>query len=146
MDWEGGYFPPDRQSSFSGPDDGYISTSPHVPSPAFDAFASETEPEHDSALDSDVSPLVGPLASLHEEDEESDAPTTRPTRRPETNGKTRAYRAASPEPEAEKVAEVVVFDYGVAVFLGFDEHQERMILEDLHAVRFRSAPSLFLAC
>lgn len=134
MDWEDGYFPADHRSSFAGPDDGYISTSPHVPSTAFDAFASETEHEHDSALESEHSPRVGMLNSLREEDEESDAPTTRPTRRPESNGKTRAYRAATPEPDAEKVAEVVIFDYGVAVFLGFDEHQERMILEDLQAV------------
>jgi uncharacterized Rmd1/YagE family protein len=34
-----------------------------------------------------------------------------------------------PEPP-QRVAELVMFDYGVAVFLGFEETQERAILED----------------
>lgn len=37
-----------------------------------------------------------------------------------------------PETESEElIAEVVFFDYGVAVFYGFDEVQERNIIDDL---------------
>lgn len=128
--WEGGYFARHRKSSFTTPD-GYIPSSP--PNQRnFDAFGSETEPEPEpeSALDSEASPQVG-LRSLPEELEDNDAATFRAS-----NGK---RKEASPDEYLEqKVAEVVIFDYGVAVFLGFEESQERSILEDLSSVSHTS--------
>lgn len=40
------------------------------------------------------------------------------------------------------MAEVVVFDYGVAVFTGFDETEERLILEDLSSVSHQHPRSI----
>lgn len=129
--WEGGYFARHRKLSFTTPD-GYISSSPPI-RPNFDAFASETEAEPESAVESEASPHVG-LRSLPEEidenthdDDDNDAATYRPS-----NGK---GRASSPDEAPDKrMAEVVVFDYGVAVFTGFDQTEERLILEDLSSV------------
>lgn len=33
--------------------------------------------------------------------------------------------------EEDRIAEIVIFDYGVVVFFGFEESQERDVLEDL---------------
>lgn len=35
-----------------------------------------------------------------------------------------------PKNEGDDIAEMVVFDYGVVVFFGFEESQERDVLED----------------
>ena len=40
----------------------------------------------------------------------------------------------------DDAAEIVFFTYGVAVFFGFDEMQERYILEDLHGAGTLKAP------
>jgi uncharacterized Rmd1/YagE family protein len=119
--WEGDYFAQQRQPSPPNPD-GYILSSPVTTH--FDAFTSETEPEPDSAVESEASPLA--ITRPLPETDESDVPTYRPS-----NAKT---RVASPEPPEQKVGEVVIFDYGVAVFLGFDERSERLILDDLFSV------------
>lgn len=92
--------------------------------PHFDAFASETEPEPDSALESEASPLA--IQRPLPENEESDATTYKPSTK---------TRVTSPEPSEQKIGEVVIFDFGVAVFLGFDESSERLILDDLFSVR-----------
>ena len=90
----------------------------------FDAFVSEAEHEPDSAPESEASPLV--VTRSLPGDEVSDTSTHRPS--------SAGAKAASPKAPELNIGEVVIFDYGVAVFLGFDESSERLILDDLFSV------------
>jgi uncharacterized Rmd1/YagE family protein len=40
-------------------------------------------------------------------------------------------KTTKPTREADRIAEMIVFDYGVVVFFGFDESQERSLMDDL---------------
>ncbi|KAF8317698.1 DUF155-domain-containing protein [Clavulina sp. PMI_390] len=135
-DWEGGYFAPSRsrKESFATPD-GYISASPPTQR-TFGGFLSETEPEIESALESETSPRVVHKPLSDTEDAEIETATYRP---PPSNGKGK-LRSPEPQREEAKIAELVVFDYGVAVFTGFEESDERLILEDLHAAGLCESP------
>lgn len=123
--WEGDYFVQHRLPSPPNPD-GYISSSPvrrH-----FDGFVSEPEPEPDSALESEASPVTIPRPLPENGESDTSAPSNV------------RDRVTSPEPPEQKIGEVVLFDYGVAVFLGFDESSERLILDDLFTVRCSLPP------
>ena len=146
-DWGGAYFNSHRRTSFGSNVDGYISSSPpanrrfHQAAEALALGNSEAEP--DSAIESEASPIA-PSRSLPgvregeesegvvEDERDDDAATERASY---SNGKTKQTTAAPPIPQlSENTGEIVVFDYGVAVFLGFDESQERQILDDLLSV------------
>ena len=98
--------------------DGYISSSPPTQRyPDSERLESDTDADLDmNATDPEGSPENFTRPFYNE---------TRPTKRTDNNfrSKTAAFD--------EHIAELVIFDYGVAVFLGMDESQERAILEDL---------------
>jgi len=96
----------------------------------FDAFVSEAEHEPDSAPESEASPQV--ITRSLPGDEVSDTSTHRPS--------SAGAKAASPKGPEQNIGEVVIFDYGVAVFLGFDESSERLILDDLFSAGLSLRP------
>jgi uncharacterized Rmd1/YagE family protein len=115
--YQGSYF---NSPSPGSPRDGYISSSPintrhsRPPSPATSA-----EP-----LNTYESDLSNPLL-----DREPQSPTT------DTEVVVEIEAPSPMQPQTgipdETVAEVVFFDYGVVVFFGLEERQERDILEDI---------------
>ncbi|KAJ8503479.1 hypothetical protein ONZ45_g10832 [Pleurotus djamor] len=102
--------------------DGYISSSPAP-------FNNQSPPNQTSmpTPDPDISASaseVEPLTASSETEAETEIPWT-PSRR----------RSLSPPrmaPEEEEVAEAVFFEYGVVVFFGMSEEQERGLLEDVN--------------
>lgn len=124
--YQGSYF---NSPAPASPRDGYISSSPvntrnpRPPSPA-------TSAEPPTVYESDLSPpppldREPPLAS----DQEPPSPTTDT----EVAAEVEPQSPVPPQARAseENVAEVVFFDYGVVVFFGLEERQERDILEDI---------------
>ncbi len=115
--YDGSYFPPASPVNVGFiHQDGYISSSPlnryrDAPESDTDAeqYAASTGPESSPPPTPHASPSV-PLKLKSPEDD----------------------KAQSLE---QSVGEIVMFDYGVAVFLGFNERQEREILEDVQRVR-----------
>ncbi|KAG8898425.1 Protein transport protein S9 plasma membrane t-SNARE, partial [Tulasnella sp. 403] len=110
--------------------DGYISGSPPVPRtqrgrPATaDAGATDTAVEFETDVEpTSSSPSTSPVAPFTPI--ASNAPPPQPTRKP-TSRSTRSQKAR----EEDRIAEIIVFDYGVVVFFGFEEGQERDVLED----------------
>ncbi|KAK0458738.1 DUF155-domain-containing protein [Desarmillaria tabescens] len=100
--YQGTYFTNDRAHSSSPNRDGYISSSPVMTRGAYEVETSEAE-----------------RTTYSDTERERESPEIRFARPP-----------AQPT-HAEDVAEVVFFEYGVAVFFGLDEGQERNILEDI---------------
>ena len=112
--YDGSYFTPAVANLESHEHDGYISTSPQAHYRT-DRMESDTEAE-------------GETAASEMEDSMRTPPPPKPNPQPKSYSKARATMTA---PFDEQVAEVVVFDYGVVVFLGMEQAQERNILEDL---------------
>lgn len=64
----------------------------------------------------------------------NDPPTPDPNNESATLPANRAglkLRQTKKKEEVDRIAEMIVFDYGVVVFFGFEESQERALLEDL---------------
>ncbi len=100
--YQGTYFTNDTAHSSSPNHDGYISSSPVMTRGTYEVETSEAE-----------------RTTTHSDTErEPESPEIRLTKPPmQTN--------------VEDVAEVVFFEYGVVVFFGLEEGQERSILEDI---------------
>jgi uncharacterized Rmd1/YagE family protein len=130
--YQGTYFassPPTRRARFD-PADGYISTSPtemrraaREPDTEGEGDATETETEPLLSPPPDLDALLSPPASA--------APFTTPEPSPSPLPETPLESAHEPAPDHAAVAEVVFFAYGVVVFFGLDEAQERGVLEDI---------------
>ncbi|KAK0203618.1 DUF155-domain-containing protein [Desarmillaria ectypa] len=101
--YQGTYFTNDAAHSSSSNRDGYISSSPVMARGAYEAETSEAER---TAMYSD-------------------------TERERESPEIRFAKPSAQQAHAEDVAEVVFFEYGVVVFFGLDEGQERNILEDI---------------
>jgi uncharacterized Rmd1/YagE family protein len=123
--YQGSYF---NSPAPKSPRDGYISSSPinardrRPPSPAPSA-------EQPTFYESDFpTPASEPEVALVS-DFEPQSPGARAEAAPASN------TVLSPTPQTgtpeDKVAEVVFFEYGVVVFFGLEEPQERDILEDI---------------
>ncbi|EJU02183.1 DUF155-domain-containing protein [Dacryopinax primogenitus] len=111
-DYDGTYFAStSSREPFSS--DGFISTSPRTPN-AFDPSLSE---QVQSPPDLRSTTTMSPHR----------APAPRDAKRHRTLAKMNLTEAEN-DPN---IAEAVFFDYGVTVFFGFEEHQERKVLEDL---------------
>jgi uncharacterized Rmd1/YagE family protein len=115
--YTGSYFIPGRSPEHGFSHDGYIARSltgsPPVDRRVRDLEENEVEGEsRDRGFHVDT-PLVAQSPTL--------APPTAPVSEPRT-----------PVAAGDDAAEIVFFAYGVAVFFGFDEMQERDILEDVH--------------
>ncbi|KAG9010582.1 hypothetical protein FRB93_003850 [Tulasnella sp. JGI-2019a] len=108
------YFAPSSSPERFSLTDGYISASPPVNR---GQHHNEHEPEHEHEA-----------TAPHLLDEPLLPPPTESQPRPRTSP--RKTTKAQKE-EVDRIAEMIVFDYGVVVFFGFDERQERNILEDL---------------
>jgi uncharacterized Rmd1/YagE family protein len=124
--YDGSYFTPGSEPppGFAHRD-GYISSSP--PTSRYpDRVESDTDAEVEiSVTDPEASPesYARPFHT-----------GSRPVKRSDINPRSKTVVFD------ENIAEVVIFDYGVAVFLGMDESQERAILEDLQMVLVRLTP------
>ncbi|KAG8920977.1 hypothetical protein FRC01_000495 [Tulasnella sp. 417] len=101
--------------------DGYISGSPPVQRKIRRVESSDAEPFLES--ETEVEP-VGAFAESTEGVGFAIPITAPPPERP------RRPTKKKPKNEGDDIAEMVVFDYGVAVFFGFEEAQERAVLED----------------
>ncbi|KIY67133.1 DUF155-domain-containing protein [Cylindrobasidium torrendii FP15055 ss-10] len=110
--YQGTYFPAEETHSHR---DGYISTSPATTRTMRrrPSDSEAEEPEHAAAV------------SDTEAEVEAEVPANppQPPRRSNT--------VPADLTDEDEVAEVVFFDYGVAVFFNMTEHQERTILDDL---------------
>lgn len=107
--------------------DGYITSSPPT-SRKPDALESETETESEA-----MSIQTPPEFERRPLPIRPEAPPMTPRRS--------ASKSKRPYPVQDThVAELVVFDYGVAVFLGFEEAQEKSILEDLNVAGLLTRP------
>ncbi|KAG7095487.1 hypothetical protein E1B28_006226 [Marasmius oreades] len=138
--YQGTYFAqndPERQSAHH---DGYLTSSPidsrsipiATPTTPYYATSSETEAENyvsasdaeagvsESVPENDSSPLLVGTLGVH--DQEAISPPE-----PET-----ANNSNSPPDNVNETAEAVFFEYGVVVFFGLTEIQEKSILEDVH--------------
>lgn len=115
MGYDGTYFAPSTSPEAFSLLDGYISGSPPVPRKMRAGGEFESEAEVDDAPD--VTPLL------------LDAPPPKPTPTPTTTT-SRPSRQGNVKKEEDRIAELIVFDYGVVVFFGFEEGQERDILDD----------------
>jgi uncharacterized Rmd1/YagE family protein len=123
--YQGSYF---NSPSPKSPRDGYISTSPvntrdrRPPSPA-------TSAEQLTFYESDFPTPASDPEVVHVSDFEPQSPGTCTKAAPfNTVPPPTPPQTKSPE---EKVAEVVFFEYGVVVFFGLEEPQERDILQDI---------------
>jgi uncharacterized Rmd1/YagE family protein len=119
--YQGSYF---NSPAPGSPRDGNISSSPvHTRHPRPPSPTTSVEPL--TSYDSDVpTPMREPAPSS---DREPQSPSTDTEVVPEVE-------IPSPPPARtpeDKVAEVVFFEYGVVVFFGLEERQERDILEDI---------------
>ncbi|KAG7448726.1 DUF155-domain-containing protein [Guyanagaster necrorhizus] len=101
--YQGTYFPHNAANSSSPNRDGYILSSPVMARGAYEMEISEAE---HTTVQSDT-------------EREAESPEVRFVKPPEQTINT------------DDVAEVVFFEYGVVVFFGLDEGQERNILEDI---------------
>lgn len=112
--YQGTYFPAEETHSHR---DGYISTSPATTRTMRrrPSDSEAEEPEHAAAV-SDTEAEV-------EVEAEVPANPPQPARRSNT--------MPADLTDEDEVAEVVFFDYGVAVFFNMTEHQERTILDDI---------------
>lgn len=100
--------------------DGYISSSPPTKRNRV-RMESDTEGEpYSTAAETDGSPVLSPRRLV------DNGPPNFDSNRPRINERMMALE--------EQIAELIVFDYGVLVFLGMEESQERAILEDIHTV------------
>lgn len=130
--YQGMYFPAPR----STPDlhDGYISSnSPVQTRKARREFTSENQSQMGFTLDLPPTPTSEqPFMSLTDTE-------TEPETEAEAETATETERQLEPvvhfspltKPQEEDVAEVVFFEYGVIVFFGLEEGQERDIIEDI---------------
>ncbi|KAG8881582.1 hypothetical protein FRB98_004244 [Tulasnella sp. 332] len=107
------YFAPSSEPERFSLTDGYISASP----PVNRGQHSDTEHEHN--------PMT---PHMLDEPLRAPPPTESPPKQPRISPK---KSFSKPKEEADRIAEMIVFDYGVVVFFGFDESQERNVLEDL---------------
>lgn len=116
-----------------GPGINIRSSAPPAPSPRAEAedpqgAVSEIEPDETAE---DVAYFLAPTPSSDVQDfVPSSPPATGAISEPETPNIPGVSRRSS-HPESETFAEAVFFAYGVIVFFGFNEAQERSILEDL---------------
>ncbi|KIO21237.1 hypothetical protein M407DRAFT_80599, partial [Tulasnella calospora MUT 4182] len=100
--------------------DGYISGSPPMQRKIRRMGSSEAEP----LLESETEEPTGAFAESPER-----AGFTIPIATP-LPPRPRRPTKKNPKNEGDDIAEMVVFDYGVVVFFGFEESQERDVLED----------------
>jgi uncharacterized Rmd1/YagE family protein len=113
--YQGSYF---NTPILGSPRDGYISSSPRITRPPRPLSPATSAEPYEIDLTTPVPELVSDLEPQSpstdiEDVTEVEVPSP-PTTKPD-----------------EKVAEVVFFEYGVAVFFGLEERQERDILEDI---------------
>lgn len=114
--YTGSYFIPGRSPEQGFSHDGYIARS-HTSSPPIDRRMREPEEGEVEGESRERGLLVDtPLLAQ--------ASTLQPP--------TPASEPRTPVATSDDTAEIVFFAYGVAVFFGFDEMQERDILEDVH--------------
>lgn len=99
--------------------DYFTSTSPELNRFSRDGYIQSSPPRNRN-----ISYRSSSTDSEQEPELESDYPN------PRRNGKGKARRRMSDQFEETSRAEVVVFDYGVTVFMGMEESQEKAILED----------------
>ena len=117
--YTGSYFIPGRSPEQGFSHDGYIARSQSLTnSPPIDRRMREPE-ESEVEGESRERGLVVETPLL------AQAPTLLPAPTPASEPRT-------PVATGDDAAEIVFFAYGVAVFFGFDEMQERDILEDVH--------------
>lgn len=117
--YTGSYFIPGRSPEQGFSHDGYIArsltNSPPIDRRTRDLEENEVENESREREFLVDTPLVAAQSPAL-------APPTAPVSEPRT-----------PVAAGDDAAEIVFFAYGVAVFFGFDEMQERDILEDVHS-------------
>ena len=115
--YDGSYFPPSSPVNVGFiHQDGYISSSPQ------NRYRDTTESDTDAEQ---WATSTGP---------ESSPPPT-PHVSAKVASKPGRIKDDTVQNLEQSVGEVVIFDYGVAVFLGFNERQEREMLEDVQRVR-----------
>ncbi|KAJ6624942.1 hypothetical protein B0H10DRAFT_2004939 [Mycena sp. CBHHK59/15] len=123
--YQGTYFP--AAHSPKAHRHGYISSSssPVFTRKPFSPFSPSSVPETPASEDVPQTPASepGPSATSNHDTAASEVPLT-----PLSGEFPRALSATIPD---EDVAEVVWFDYGVVLFFGMEEHQEKSILEDI---------------
>jgi uncharacterized Rmd1/YagE family protein len=117
--YTGSYFIPGRSPEHGFSHDGYIARSP-TGSPPADRRRREPEEGEIEGESRERGPIVDTPVLVQSPAFEA-PPASAPVNEPRT-----------PVPTGDDVAEIVFFAYGVAVFFGFDEMQERDILEDIH--------------
>lgn len=117
--YTGSYFIPGRSPDQGFSHDGYIARSP-TGSPPTDRRMREPEESEVEGESRERGPLVDTPVLVQSpalEPPLAGAPMNEPR---------------TPVATGDDAAEIVFFAYGVAVFFGFDEMQERDILEDIH--------------
>ncbi|KAF7370853.1 Enhancer of polycomb-like protein [Mycena sanguinolenta] len=112
--YQGSYFP--AAHSPKDRHDGYISSESPV-------FARKSYPGHEGPFSHESVPET-PASEVPE------TPVSEPEPLPGEPPTPTNPQPAAPTPE-EEVAEVIFFEYGVVVFFGLDEQQEKSILEDV---------------
>lgn len=121
--WEGTYFPPEA------PEEPHIDHNGFIPSTSPDQQRDIPRPRGGDGMESEAEPDPGYMT--FEEDRQD-----RQDRQPEKNeGLTPSAEYLQPSLSTqtipEEIAEVVFFEYGVVVFFGLEEGQERGILDDI---------------
>jgi uncharacterized Rmd1/YagE family protein len=123
--YQGTYFSSPAARSPTSLRDGYISSASPVESRKLPLPPSPSSPAFDEAMlpsnPDDIIPPTDPTPS-------SDTDTMP---EPEVRWQTPPRTPPRPKTPEDEVAEVVFFDYGVVVFFGMEERNERDILEDL---------------
>lgn len=129
--YQGSYFPAERATSSHN--DGYITSSP--PQTRKPHFSPASPDGPFSPLEQTPPMGITPsLQSTPSEDEIADETETET----ENYAQRQSRRQAAAVPPDDDVAEVVFFEYGVVVFFGLLEGQEKGILEDVDAAGIMS--------
>ncbi|THU93627.1 DUF155-domain-containing protein [Dendrothele bispora CBS 962.96] len=154
MGYQGSYFHHDANQQHARREDGYITSSPverrSVPDSALlsesaplvsdsDAYTGASDAEADADVTSPMSdseqrpggnPFVMPISIISPSTEShlTSLPSTTP---PSSALHMTPLRDQEREQEEQEAVETIFFDYGVVVFFGFTEVQEKSILEDI---------------
>ncbi|GBE88755.1 hypothetical protein SCP_1401600 [Sparassis crispa] len=125
-DWyQGSYFKPSSSPTAAAPAmGGFIPSTSPIVTGADLVGATEIEVVPETSANADLSVDVQPKV-------QQDVREQRVFRRKRGDG--RAGRKSSTAASTEDFAEAIFFEYGVVVFFGFSEEQERGILEDVEA-------------
>lgn len=129
--WEGTYFPAEA------PEEPHLDSNGFIPSTSPDQQRDIPRPSRGNGLESEVEADPG-YNTLDDEDHHE----RQPEKHEENFTPSTEYiqPSLSTQPVPEDIAEAVFFEYGVVVFFGLEEGQERGILDDISNAEIMRRP------